>query len=368
MKFVSNRKKIVCTVTNDLITDQRMQRIATTLQENGYDVTLVGRELKDKYETDPYVFNTHRIKCLFNNGFLFYAEYNVRLFLYLIFHSYDIINSVDLDTVIAGIFASKIMGKKVVLDAHEDFIESPEIVNRPKVKRFWSLIEKFAFSRVQLLYTVSGSIAEKFSKRYNREVGLIRNMPESKDRQVLQKKSQKFVVLYQGALNIGRAIPQLIEAFQELDMELWLAGDGDLKADILRQIDELGIQDKVKYLGKLKPEELRLVTQQADLGVNLLEHLGESYYYSLANKFFDYVMAEIPQVCIDFPEYRRLNTEFEVAVLLDNVKPLTIREKLQNLRVNSTLLEKLTSNCRLAKKSWNWETEEKKLIEYYQAL
>jgi hypothetical protein len=38
-------RKIYFTVTNDLVYDQRMQRICTSLAENDFDVVLIGRKL-----------------------------------------------------------------------------------------------------------------------------------------------------------------------------------------------------------------------------------------------------------------------------------------------------------------------------------
>ena len=371
MKSTSSRKKIICTVTNDLITDQRMHRIATTLTDHGFEVLLLGRRSKNSYNIENHIFKSYRLKLLFNKGFLFYAEYNFRLLWYLIFHPFDVVNAVDLDSSLAAILASRLKGKKVVLDAHEDYVESPEIANRKSLKNFWLSIERYAFRKADFVYTVGQQIANKFAGKYNREIGVIRNMPafiEVSNNLKNASIRQRPVIIYQGAMNVGRGIPQLLEAVQPLDVELWLAGDGDLKKDILEQIEFLKLTKKVRYLGRLEPKELLLKTQEADIGINILEHLGESYYNSLANKFFDYVMAEIPQICIDFPEYCQLNGEFEVAMLIENTNPLTIRENLQNLIVNPTLIEQLTSNCRLAKKCWNWDIEEKKLKDYYHTL
>ena len=56
----------------------------------------------------------------------------------------------------------------------------------------------------------------------------------------------------------------------------------------------------------------------------LFENNGLNQYYSLANRFFDYIMAGVPQVCVDYPEYKVLNDEFEIASLIINTNPKTI--------------------------------------------
>jgi hypothetical protein len=40
-------KRVVISVTNDLVTDQRVNRIATTLHNNGYEVLAVRSKFKD---------------------------------------------------------------------------------------------------------------------------------------------------------------------------------------------------------------------------------------------------------------------------------------------------------------------------------
>src|SRR5690554_8125741 len=79
-------KKIIVSVTNDLYTDQRVHKVCSFLYENKYDVLLVGRKLKDSQEITDRSYEVKRFKLLFNKGALFYANYNLRLFLFLLFN------------------------------------------------------------------------------------------------------------------------------------------------------------------------------------------------------------------------------------------------------------------------------------------
>src|SRR5437667_9925928 len=84
-------KRIYFTVTNDLTYDQRMKRICTSLAENGYDVVLVGRKLKQSLPLKKEKYKQNRIRCWFNKGKLFYFEYNLRLSNFLILKKMDAI-------------------------------------------------------------------------------------------------------------------------------------------------------------------------------------------------------------------------------------------------------------------------------------
>ena len=75
-------KKVILSVTTDLITDQRVNKVANLLTENGYVVLLVGRLKADSIILEKRSYNTHRFKLFFNKGFLFYFEYNLRLFFF----------------------------------------------------------------------------------------------------------------------------------------------------------------------------------------------------------------------------------------------------------------------------------------------
>jgi len=100
-------KHIVIAVTNDLVTDQRVARIADTLVASNYNITLVGRLLPNSKPVDRE-YSVKRFKLWFKKGSFFYANYNIRLFFYLLFKRFDAILSNDLDTLLACYIASRL--------------------------------------------------------------------------------------------------------------------------------------------------------------------------------------------------------------------------------------------------------------------
>ena len=119
---------------------------------------------------------------------------------------------------------------------------------------------------------------------------------------------------------------------------------------------------------KLLPEELDIVTSQAYIGINLVENIGLNQYFSLANKFFDYIHHLVPQVTMDYPEYKTINDQFEVALLVKNLDPVTIAKRLNQLLDDEALYERLRQNCIKAREQLNWQQEEKKLLDFYHNL
>ena len=77
-------KRIIFLVSNDLTTDNRMHRICNSLATQGFSVELVGRMLENSKPLSKNRFLPTRLKLFFTKKFLFYAELNIRFFIYLL--------------------------------------------------------------------------------------------------------------------------------------------------------------------------------------------------------------------------------------------------------------------------------------------
>jgi glycosyltransferase involved in cell wall biosynthesis len=362
---------LIFTVTNDLTYDQRMLRICTSLAKAGFSVTLVGRELPSSKPILPQLFSQKRLVCWFHKGKFFYIEYNIRLFFYLLRQPTYAICAIDLDTILPVCAIAQWKKIPFIYDAHEYFSETPEVERRPFTKKIWEHIANFAIPKATLCYTVSQSLCEIFEKRYGKKFGLIRNMPLYKiDNQlVINKNTAHPIILYQGALNEGRGLEALLAAMKGIEnAQLWLAGEGDISDNLRQMATHPSLKNKVTFLGFVPPTELKKLTAQATIGVNLLENRSLSYYYSLANKTFDYMQAAVPSLQMDFPEYRNINAEYEIAVLLPTLSPDAIAKALQKLLRDTTYYNALKNNCLAARSVFCWEKEEIRLVEWYERL
>ncbi len=218
-------KSICFTVTNDLTFDQRMHRICTSLAGNGYNITLVGRKLRNSLPPGEKNYRQKRIRCWFNKGKLFYFEYNFRLLFWLLFHKMDAVRAIDLDTILPCYMVSKLKRIKRIYDAHELFTGLKEVVTRPGIKKAWEKVERKMVPRFPFGYTVSESIADEFYNRYRVQYKTIRNVPVLNEMPVIENK-EKFI-LYQGAVNEGRGFEWLIPAMKLIDNKLVNCGDGN---------------------------------------------------------------------------------------------------------------------------------------------
>ncbi len=376
-------KKIIFTVTNDLTYDRRMLRICTSLAKSGFEVWLVGRRYAGSQDYDNQWIKSHRFSLFFNKGKLFYVEYNIRLFFWLLAQRVDFMCGIDLDSILACYFSAKIKNIlrgskiKIIYDAHELFSETPEVIRRPQIRRMWLAVERFIVPKVDAVYTVSQSVADEFERRYRRHFDVFRNLPlrdlviesNKKINAHNQPKNASRIILYQGALNEGRGLETAIEAMQTVEnAELWLIGEGDLSQILRGMATRLNVQDKVKFFGFIVPDELPFYTAKADIGLQMSEDKGLSYRYSLSNKFLDYIQSELPQICTQFPEYQRINDQYNVGILIEKTDSQLLISALNKLIYDTDFYKKTKENCRLAAIELCWEIEEKKLIELYQNL
>ncbi|MEO6547173.1 MAG: glycosyltransferase [Ferruginibacter sp.] len=355
--------RIFFTVTNDLSYDQRMIRICTSLSSAGYDVVLVGRQLRSSIPLTKQPFQQQRIRCFFEKGKKFYAEYTCRLFFHLLFRKMNCICAIDLDSILPCFFISILKKIDRVYDAHELFCEMKEIATRPPIYRIWKAVERFAVPKFNNGYTVNQPIADEFKKMYGVNYNVIRNMALL--RPIIAVKQEEKYILYQGAVNEGRCFETLIPAMTKVNAKLLLCGDGNYLPQVKKLIKENALEQKVILTGKLLPAELRSVTSQAYIGITLFDDKGLSNYYSLANRFFDYLHAGIPQLCVDFPVYREINEKLPIALLVQDTSAKNLAGELNNLLENEVLYKTLQRNCVQARNQYNWQEEEKVLIAFY---
>lgn len=296
-----------------------------------------------------------------------YLEYNLRLLFYLLFTPTDCFCAIDLDTILPNYFASAFRGKKRVYDAHELFTEQKEIVTRPSVYKLWMKVERFAVPKFLYGYTINNFVADELKRRYSVRYAIVRNLPRLTPLQPEPNKKNPFII-YQGAVNEGRSFETLIPAMKLVNAKLVICGKGNFFGKTKQLIKQYEVEDKVELRGMVPPAELRELTPTAYAAVMLFEDTGLNQYQSLANRFFDYIMAGVPQVCVDYPQYKALNKKYNVALLINDTKAETIATALNNLLSNDVYYNNLQSNCLKAREILNWEAEEKVLLNFYKKV
>ena len=367
---------IIVSVTNDLATDQRVRRFCGTLHAAGYEILLTGRMLPGSLPVDDRPYVTRRVKHWFVKGAMFYAEYNIRLFLFLLFTRHDFLHSNDLDTLPANYLASRLRKKPLVYDSHEYFTEVPELSNRKMVKRVWEKIEKLIFPRLEQVITVSNSIATTYNEKYGKNPVVIRNVPE---RTVINQSNttpsayglpygKKLIILQGTGINRDRGAEEAVSAMEFVDNSvLVIAGKGDVLPLLKNQVKENRLSDRVIFIPPLPYGELIRLTSICDAGLSVDKDTNLNYRYSLPNKLFDYITAGIPVVASPLPEIRKIVEKYDIGLIIKDHSPREIARA-----INSILFEKPRNywreNLKTAADELSWDNEKYKLLEIYKNI
>lgn len=364
-----NLKKAIVCVTNDLTTDQRVRKTCMALMKCGYDVIETGRLLPDSMEFNP-PYTIRRTKLGFNSGALFYAEYNIRLFFYLLFAKVDLIFSNDLDTLPAAFLASRIKRKKLIYDTHEYFTEMPELVGRKRVQAIWKAFERTIFPKLNNIITVNDSIARLYAGEYHKEIHVVRNIPPAfhpekiKSRTELGLPEDNMILILQGTgINIDRGAEEIVLAMKYMEnIMLLIVGSGDVLTKLKEMVRSEKLEEKVMFRPKMPFEELRQYTMNANLGLALDKDTNLNYRFSLPNKLFDYIHSRIPVLASDLPEIKEIIEKYDIGFFIPNHTPQAIAETVNRIFENKSRYQTVKLNTGKAGKELSWENEEIKLL------
>ena len=241
-----------------------------------------------------------------------------------------------------------------------------EVISRPFIHKLWTRIANYAIPKFPWGYTIGESYAADFKERYGVDYKVVRNATILRPLQIPDK-PEKFI-LYQGAVNVGRCFEQLIPAMQHVNARLIVCGEGNFYTQARDLVTKYNLDDKIVFKGYVPPAELSAYTLQAWVGITLFEETSLSNRLSLANRFFDYMHSAVPQLCIKYPEYERINEKYEIACLLENPTPENIARDLNRLLKDDAYYNRLRDNCLKAREQYCWQKETVTLLKVYEDL
>ncbi|MCS4304575.1 MULTISPECIES: glycosyltransferase [Chryseobacterium] len=359
------QKKILTSAFSNLYTDQRIEKVCQTLYQNGYKIELIGNDWNGAEEMlRPYPFS--RIHLASKSLKTAYFEFNWKLYheLRKKADQNTILHANDIDALYPNYLIAKKLNIPLVFDSHEIFSEMPAVQGKMSQK-LWRYIEKTVIPELSWMITASGSYGKWFEKKYGIHPVVVQNAPKSIDFTIDIPENNPKILLYQGAINPFRGIDKVILAMHHIDnVLLKIAGDGPRKKEYEDLVIREKLQNKVQFLGKLKPEDLRKVTVTADCGMSIEENGGDSYLYSLPNKVLDCIQACVPLILSNLPELQNIKNQFDVGEIIQDHQPENIAVAVKKVldRGRENYLEELEK----ASKALCWENEEIKLLQVFQ--
>jgi glycosyltransferase involved in cell wall biosynthesis len=276
-------------------------------------------------------------------------------------------------------FASRMRGAKLVYDAHELYGEASGGLPLPSVTaRLTRVLERFMVRRSDAVFTTNLSRAEHLRERYGREgIEVLGNVPPRVDEVVPLDPGYppgEATVLYQGGIYArARAFRETLQALAKLaDVHLVIIGFGrEQDLELVRQwADEYGVARRVHFLPPRSFDELVQTAAGASVGLVPIKTNKTNHRLGDTNKLFEFLMAGLPVAASDLPEIRRVATQGDppVGELFDPNSPTSIADAIRRVLSDPAYQLRRKEARRLALKEFNWEVEERRLIDVYRTL
>lgn len=369
----------ICMVAfTDLHFDYRIYREATSLRRAGHQVAIVASSFNpaplegwDDFEIQ--LIPVDRSRSLRRLYPLFWR----RAYSLLLDARPDAYHAHDLDALWPAVRAARRLDCPLVYDSHEFWIEQSSLVDRPLMRSCWSLLERRLIKWTDRVITVSESIADDLRERYRLdEVVVLRNLPLFRERvqsdlirETLGLAADRPIVLYQGGFLTENGLREQIEAAVEFDKAvLVLIGGGPNEEALREQVRADGLGDKVFFIPRVPFHQLHNYTCSADLGLCLIKGTGKSFYYSLPNKLFEYMMAGLPVLASDFPEMQRVVDETHAGATVDPTDVAAIRRQISVFLSDPERRAACGQASLQAAQRYNWEREADQLTQLYATL
>jgi len=342
----------------------------------GYDVTLIAQHDKDEIVDGIKIIALPKAQNRFTRIFgLTWKAFRLALHQRAdIYHFHD--PELLAITPVLRLFSRG----KIIYDVHENYAYAISVKSwiSPWLRRvmagFFTVTEKVLAARCDGVVAASPDIMERFSRHCHTEV--VTNYPLMswvRPAEIPKRLNQHEIVLvYGGGLTETRGILQLIEMMSHLkdkgSIVLRLFGRFNNVESEKKFKSRINNEGSIKYLGWLPTiEDAVQEFTKADIGLFLFHgdpNVAVGPYRS--NKLFQYMAAGLPVVVSNFPAWQELVEKIGCGLVADPLDPENIAQQILVLVHNAQLRSEMGAKGQTAVLDcYNWEFEEKKLLEFY---
>jgi glycosyltransferase involved in cell wall biosynthesis len=267
-------------------------------------------------------------------------------------------------------------GRVVVFDSHEDY--PVQFRYKPYLPAWiggvlgasMDRIQRFAFPRFDAIVAATPGIGDSLGGQCRRVVS-VSNFPmlEEWSAEPPGAGSRRRAVCYVGGLAASRGALQMIRAIERCVSDVPLRMCGAFAPASLRHAceQEPGWR-RVEYLGVVGRSGVAAALATSFAGLVVL-HPQRNYRESQPIKLFEYMAAGVPVICSDFPAFRSIVETHRCGICVDPLDPIAIAAAIDRLAGDPAFAAELGENGRrAAERTFNWASEERKLLDLYAAL
>ncbi len=387
-------KKICVLLNGGIASDSRVIREIKTMSKV-VDVDLYYIDAKDS-DKDIFGDNVRLFSCdkkedlkskfvkhtCFYNEFMFFVPEVMKQGV-----TYDYIWANDLPDLKPALKLKKKLGSKVIYDSHEIFVETLNQCFPAKavfykhilhkiclsiMKTLGRIVERKMLTKVDHFVTTCESYKNFFISKYkSTEISIVMNCPKYNQdvkpydlRSAFKIPQDGYILVFQGKLIPARALKETIDAmiWVKSNVFLIIIGDGMLQETLEKYVEDKNLGDRVYFTGRVQSSEMVNYAAGADAGINLQPNVNLSKYYGSTNKFFEYMHAGIPMIVSDTPENKLIMERYNMGVFVhDCYNSHEIADAINKLFEMN--FSKFKDNCKEAAMEYNWENQEKVILD-----
>jgi glycosyltransferase involved in cell wall biosynthesis len=362
--------------------DARVKRAADALVDSGHRVDLFVTDYPDLRAGNNALLTIHRLRITKRRSvaaryayeygsfcawaFIMVSLLNVR-------RRYDVVYVHNMPNflVFAGCLP-KLCGARIVLDVHDP---APELLASVRgrdlpgwLRSLATAEERISMSFSDVLITVNESMRRRISAMSARPVTVVMNLPDpalfAGQEEPRRREDTDFLV-YSGALAFRNGLDLVIEALRLLEDEfpalrLRIVGDGPARESLVRMAEEVGVADRVDFLGRVPNHQIPGLVSGASAGVSAQrEDTFGALVFSM--KVAEYAALGVPVVCSRLPTMRHYFADDEL-MFFESANARDLARAVRELLTNPAAAEERAARSQLKLRKLDWPAQKEALV------
>ena len=369
--------EVIMVTSSSVVYEPRIEKVVRSLHKK-YSLSVIGwnrdgitKKEIDEYFVDLKLFNLKTpfwkpsLLRMFVRLIGFLSLFWVWVFIRLLISRPKIVHSCDLDTMLPCYLYKTLFRKKLLFEV----IDRYAMIYVPtKFKRLYSLAisieEQFAKKSDVLVVAGGQKVLDTFGKKPKFSYVVMNCSTDSTNTSTRKKrKFDEFTLIYTGLIRENRSLESIASSIRTMDGTQFLLAGAIYDNDLFKRLME---NPKVRYLGKLRPNDALELEAISDVMVALYDLRDPQNIYVIPNKVLEALMCGIPVISNAAPDFIR---QIDCGILVEYDNANQISGAIKELKQNTELRQRLGMNGRKAfVEKYNWDRMEEKLYEIYANL
>ncbi|MDX1436030.1 MAG: glycosyltransferase family 4 protein [Anaerolineales bacterium] len=374
----SKTRVLICR-SNPIDPDPRVEKIAASLAEAGYEVEVVGwdRTAELPAESGGEGFRLHRLpirapygKGLNNLPQLMRWQFGLTRWLLRRRKQFGVLHACDFDTVLPALLAARLSGAALVYDIF-DFYADHLRATPDWIKRLIRRVDLWAIGRAEGVILADDARTDQIKGSHPRRLAVIYNSPQEDDAPPSQAGNSPaqngLAIGYVGLLQVERGLVELLDVIgRHPEWRLEMAGYGGDEEVILPLAEK---NSNVRWHGRIDYNSAISLYRRADALVATYDPAIPNHRYSSPNKVFEAMMLGKPIIVAENTNMDRLIEENSCGLVIPYGDSEALEQALVQLYSDPNLRKTLGENGRQAYETrYSWARMAESLLVLYQEI